>query len=260
MLMINSQKTTQHAMLKNSIWFKLFCSLLVLAFIVFIALKSWQAFEQLKYAGLDSNQGVIKVSATEKYSKVPNRAKITMYLSQLADTSEQAKSLLKQQEQKFLQACKDLKINQKYIDVQDFIISKNYKWENGKRIFNGYRASESVVINLDSVVVAKSLVNKLADYGYTNVSYRTYLDNQSMEQAKQEAIKKAIEKAKKQAKELSKALGVHLGKLVEYKEGRDYGYQTPLRASSAEINSNNLELPTGQRDYEVTVTLKYKVW
>ena len=243
---------------------KFLTTLVLLLGLITLGAFSYKQLAEAKYAGLSEDQGIITVTGKAEFKATPKKANVNIYIKETAPTSKEAKNKVTQKVNKVLDICKNLNIPDKNIDTKSFHIYPDYSWENNKRVFNGYRASQSITIKTDSIQTAEKLIGMLADYGITNVNYSSRLDENEIKELREKAKEQAIKDARQKAEKLAKQLGVHLGKLISYTEGNDYRPE-PIPMLKAGVASNEEEtitpsLPQGEQTRSVTVTLKYRIW
>lgn len=119
------------------------------------------------------------------------------------------------------------------IVTESFNVYPNYRWENGKQIDEGYKASHQIRVKIPSNDSAK--VGRVVDLGVESgagISYINYeLSQESQNKYKAEAMKLAAEDATVKANSVASGFGKKADKLVSV-EVSDFGYY-PWRAYSA---------------------------
>ena len=110
------------------------------------------------------------------------------------------------------------------------------------------RDLEKVSIVLDGLVAAGA--NQVNNLGFK-------IDDE--EKLKDEARTKAIADAQNKAHDLESQLGIRLGKIVNYSEGGSYPGPYFLEAKSADRGGPLPEVPAGENEIVVSVTITYQI-
>jgi len=130
----------------------------------------------------------------------------------------------------------------------------------GEQVQVGYQVDETVTVTVRDLTRAGEFIAGAGARGAENVSQLSYrIDDPSV--FREEAVALAIEDAAAKAKTRAKALGMRLGELQYFSEstagGEHYYPMYSVKASMESDASAIPELPTGDRDVEVTVTATY---
>lgn len=125
---------------------------------------------------------------------------------------------------------------------------------------SGYDVSESIQVKIHDTTKVPAVLDGLAKANVQNVSGPDFVvaDQQSvMQQARAAAIKKA----EADAKILASQLGVHLGRVVSFSDNSGSVPQPFLKAAGATADSASTAptIPTGQNEYNDTVSITYEI-
>jgi uncharacterized protein len=211
--------------------------------------------------GRQMDHPTISVSADAKVSAVPDIAMVSLGVQTgRQPTAKAAISLLSKNMDAVIAAIKASGVEEKDMTTSQFWLNPAYDYLNGTQVLRGYEANQSLTVkirDLDKVgdVLSGSTAAGANQAG--NISFT--IDNPDA--ARAEARQKAIDEAKAKANELARSLGISLGRLRGFSEGDNEGSppspmlmrgEATMAADMAQV-----QLPAGEQDIHVSVTLTY---
>lgn len=213
---------------------------------------------------MNMNQASITVSGDAKVSVSPDIGMATFGVETGPQpTAKGARELLTKRMEAVLKAALDTGVEKKDLGTEQFSLSPSYDYTSQGQRLRGYEAREILrvkVRDLDKVadVLTAAMAagaNQAGDVSFT-------VDNPDA--PREEARKMAIEEAQAKAAVLAKSLGVKLGRLRGFNEDGGYPYAPPMMMRGDSLTANavaeqKLELPVGETDVNVSVSLTYDI-
>lgn len=153
----------------------------------------------------------INVAGIGEISASPDKAMITVSIEsrqkRIAEAREEVSAVIS----RALSITDLLNIDRKYVNTSGSTIRPEYRYNNGKRSFEGYYVSRQVQVDLRDLDNIGPLTEKLLDAGINNVSPPSLGSTKGAE-LKRKALKLAAADAKLNAQVIADTLGIKLGK------------------------------------------------
>lgn len=215
-----------------------------------------------------AQHGSITVSGDGRVFTPPDIAELSLGVQTGRQaTAGVAMERLKTSMDKVIAAVKAAGVEEKDISTQSFYLNPAYDWNNGQQIARGYEASQSLSIKVRDLDKVSEILGAATNAGANqagNVNFT--VDNP--EEKRAEARAEAIEEAKEKARELAGQLGVSLGEITGFNE--NYGGYTPPIYYSREaygigggadmaVENKAVQLPTGEQEINVSVSITYEI-
>lgn len=212
------------------------------------------------------DQFTISVQGQGKVSAVPDIATLNFGVQTgRQKTADGAMQILTTNMTKVIDAVKAAGVEEKDITTQYLSLNPAYDWNEGRRIDQGFEASQSLVVKvrdltkisnvLDAAV--KSGANQAGSVGFT-------IDDPDV--IREQAREEAIEDAKMKAEKLAMELGVTLGKMQGFWEDQgNYSGNMMMMRSEAAMDGYGgggptaPPIPAGEQDVYVNVNITYKI-
>lgn len=153
----------------------------------------------------------INVSGIGQVSASPDKAMITVSIEARRKRIQEARDEVSAVISRALSITDMLEIDRKYVNTSGSTIRPEYRYNNGKRSFEGYYVSRQVLVDLRDLENIGPLTEKLLDAGINNVSPPNLGSTQAAE-LKRQALKLAAADAKLNAEVIADTLGVTIGK------------------------------------------------
>lgn len=210
----------------------------------------------------------ITVTGQADAKAVPDVSRFTFEIRKEGKTIDEAQNAVSAVLNPLVEAYKDADIDEKDIRTTGFNSYPLYDYVQasiglpGKQVLRGYESVVSVEVTVRDTSKAGAMVTLAAERGATGISQLMFVvDDESKVQA--EARQQAIADAREKAEQLADDLDVRLGKVLAFSEsgggmppmpfyGRDMAVQNSAGSAAP-------ELPTGQNEYTVTVSVTYEI-
>lgn len=161
----------------------------------------------------EPEQASINVSGFGEVSAAPNKAMISVSIESRRKRIQDARDEVSAVIGRTLAVTDSLDIERKYVNTSASTIRPEYRYNNGKRSFEGYYVSRRVLVDLRDLENIGPLTERLLDAGINNVSPPS-LGSTKAAELKREALKRASQDAKRNAQIIADALEVKLGKPI----------------------------------------------
>lgn len=229
----------------------------------------WKAFSFLlaglvlitpsAYANQQQQDYTITVSGEATKMVVPDKVLLT--LSVKAEDKKQVKAveLQGQKSQLLMAALRSLGVTEKEVSTSGYSYGAVYEYVSNKNVLRGYQAVQYLTVKTVREKAA-SIVDGVSDVANVGgVSF--YVSNPN--ELREELVNSAIDDALHMAKRRADRLGVTLGSIVAYQESNSdsrpqmrMGRSPSARAESADSMP---ELPAGETEFRVIVSVTYKL-
>ena len=211
--------------------------------------------------GID--QFTISVSGQGKVSAVPDIATLNFGVQiPRQKTADGAMKMLAEQMTSVFEAVKAAGIEEKDITTQYLSLNPSYDWADGKRLDQGFEASQSLVVKVRDLGKITAVLDAAVQAG-ANQAGSVGFTIDDPEVLKAQAREEAIADGQAKAEKLAKSLGVRLGKLQGFWE--DAGYYPPMmmRAEAGMGGGADASyappVPAGEQEVAISVNLTYKI-
>lgn len=222
----------------------------------------WQSIDQMGRVGNMSD--TFSVSGTGKVSATPDIGVADIAITIEAATSTAAQDEANKKSKTVVEYLKNAGIKSADIKTSGYNIYPQYDYTNGRSRIRGYQVTQSLTIKIRDLDKTNTIIDGVVDAGANQVSsVRFEIDN--LDAIKADARKQAIDEAKEKADQLADQLGIRLGSIVSFSESGDayppmYGYGMGGSADMMKVNNIPApELPSGQNEISVSVTITYQI-
>ena len=207
-----------------------------------------------------SQAAEIVVNGNGVVRRQPDKMRITFTVSATDDDMAEARRQFGERTDTLAEAFVAAGIATNEVTTAGMEMHKEYNYENGRRVLNGYTFSESYmfVAKVDRLRLAR--INAALFECQAIGSFEEYFELFDPESVRSEARAMAVADARKIAEEIAAAAGVRLGKIqeIEYGDsGRLVTYGKFARAESADFGG---ETGSGAllRDIEISESVRIK--
>jgi len=218
-----------------------------------------------------SSGQTITANGQSSVKAVPNLITVNFQIKTSGQTAKEAKDANFAILDKLNSAMVEAGVNESDVKTADFSVYQDYSWENGKQVFLGYKATQSITIELGTNnTELVSVIDKGIDANAT-LSYINFgLTKDSENALKAEAIKLASEDAKTKATAMAEGLGKKLGSLVSVSDSNVNYYPYPMYANSdasasgmmvksEALSAVSQNINPQEQDITGTVSVVYKI-
>ncbi len=204
----------------------------------------------------------ISVSGEGKVTGKPDIALLSfgVQIERLA-TAEAATADLGTRMSTIIAGAKSAGIAEGDISTQSLSLYPVYDYENGLSRLRGYQASQTLAVKVRDTAKVGDVLTLAAKQGANQIGGVSFsIDNP--EALRDSARVEAIDQAEEKARELAGQLGYSLGRMTGFSEGG--GYYPPIMyardaMAGAVANEAKMEVPSGDQDITVSVTLTYQL-
>lgn len=202
--------------------------IITIAFLMALLFVSGSNAQNLKY-----EQQTMNVNGNGEVSISPDMATISFSVETTAKTASQA---VKDNAEKTTNAINALKAKigkEDKLSTTGYNLSPIYEYNNQtkKSEFNGYRATNTVLVRTYELSIVGDLIDSAAGAGSNNIQGLKF-DSTKRNQHKRDALVKAVEEARATAELLANAAGVKITKI--YQVSPSYSYPVPVYKDYAE--------------------------
>ncbi len=210
----------------------------------------------------------ISVSGYAEAQAIPDVSRFTFEIRKEGKTVNEAQQGVTAVLNPIIDALEDAGIEEKDIKTVGYNSYPEYDYVQasigipGRQVLRAYVTTASVEVTVRDTTKAGDMLTLAGQKGATGLSQLNFVvDNPSKVQA--EARKKAIEDARAKAELLADDLDVRLGRIVSYSESNGgapmpfYGARDSM--GGAEVAQSAPNLPVGQNEYQVTVSIQYEI-
>ena len=233
-------------------------SWVLIAVLVLFGLWLVQNMDSAARAGNQSD--TVSFTGAGKVLAKPDVAVAELAITIEGSTADRAQDDANKRSQTVVQFLKDAGIEEDDIRTSSYSIYPQYDYVNGRSLIRGYQVTQSLTVKIRDLDKANEILDGVVGAGVNQVNnFQFTIDDP--ETLKAAARADAIADAKQKAKALKEELGIDLGRIVGFSEGES-GYPTPMYARSDGVGVGGggaPELPAGQNEISVTVTLTYQI-
>jgi len=229
--------------------------------IAVFALAGLWLIQNMDHMNSIGNQSdTVSFSGTGTVLAKPDVAVAELAISVEGTTADRAQSDANEKSQTVVKYLKDAGISEDDIRTSSYSIYPMYDYIDGRSRIRGYQVTQSLTVKIRDLEKANEILDGVVGAGVNQVNnFQFTIDDP--EQLKAEAREKAIVNAKAKAKALRDDLDIDLGRIVGFTESTG-SVPTPYYRMSADGiggGGGAPELPTGQNEIEITVTLTYQI-
>lgn len=205
----------------------------------------------------------ISVSGEGKVMGTPDIAHLSFGVqTERLPTAEAATADLAKRMEKVIDAVENQGINKADVSTQSLSLYPMYDYTENGSVLRGYQASQSLSVKVRDTAKVGDVLTLAAKQGANQIGGVSFgIDDPDAlrDQARTEAIAEAEEKAR----ELAGQLGYSLGRMTGFTEGGGGYYPPTMYARNAmagmAADEAKLEVPMGDQEVQITVTLTYEL-
>lgn len=178
----------------------------------------------------DANVSTITVTGCAETEKMPDIIRLTVSVSQTADTSREAQNRANAMMRKIISIATDeFSVNDDDIYTKHISISPSYSWEDGKQVLLGQKAVQNVTITVREPDSVPALIDALVSVDGISISDA---EGDLLDRNFQLSVARdlAVSDARRKAKDYATALGATLGEAVKV---TDTSSSYPVTAKSS---------------------------
>lgn len=201
-----------------------------------------------------------QVTGEGKVSAPPDIAMVTVGIQANGTTVKAAQDQINATINKISAAIKELGIEAKDIQTQNYNINPDYDFTSGTQRIRGYTANTNLSIKVRQIDNANSVIDAATANGANQVGGISF-DIDDKTKLENEAREKAVVDAKSKAENAAKIAGFRLGRIVNYSENfGGFPDPFPLRTTMQEVtDSASTLIEPGSSEITVNVTLSFEI-
>lgn len=212
------------------------------------------------------DQFTISVQGQGKVTAVPDIATLNFGVQTgRQKTADVAMRMLTENMTKVVEAVKAAGVEEKDITTQYLSLNPSYDWNEGRRIDQGFEASQSLVVKVRDLKSISTVLDAAIKAG-ANQAGSVGFTIDDPEDLRQEAREQAIADAKMKAQKLAADLGVTLGRMQGFWEDQSYNGNYVMRAEAMDAGGGYggggpvaPPIPAGEQEVNVNVNITYKI-
>lgn len=203
----------------------------------------------------------ISVKGEAETFVAPDTASVSFSVTKKASTTDVAMNSVNERMQVLMKDMKSVGVEEKDIKTMNYDVDPEYRYDEGRRIFEGYRASQRVEITIRDLGDVSKVLSTVNSAGVDDVSNLKFFVQNDAE-IRDELREKAIDDAQEKAKDLAKDLGVNLHQIVGFSEsGKNVPEPVYRGGVMMEKVASDAEpvIPEGENQFKTQVTVIYKI-
>jgi uncharacterized protein YggE len=253
---------------KNSVFNIVAAVIIGTALIIAAALFSRTGISIENLGSAVDNEGqvanTISVSGDGKVSAAPDMVTISITASEMADSTQQAKTAVDQKIQQILEILEQNNIPKEDIQTAELSLFPEYDWSQSGRSLLGQRATQRLNVDITGITEEAERTTRIIDAvaEVENIQIDSIqFDIEDKTSLFHDARKLAFQKAKEKAEELATLAGVELSRPVSIEDTAVESFPPPLFRNMAVEDSAGLggggEIPTGQLEVSVQIHILF---
>ena len=202
--------------------------LLLAVLVVFVGLKSWNAFAEHARIGVAvQDRDTITVSGMGKVSATPDIARLNLGVQTDAATVRAAQTENTTKMNAITAMLKEQGIKDEDLQTSGYSIYPRVNWTNNRQDIIGYTVSQTVTAKVRELDKAGDILSRAGDLGANQVGGIDFTIDEP-ETLQDQAREHAIADAREKAEALAGQLGITLVKVVSFSEAGTGGPIYPL--------------------------------
>ena len=213
-------------------------------------------------AKAETLETILNLEAAGEIEVVPDLADFKVSLSCVDEDVNTSNDCLKSEATLVYKVLGKLQIDKKDYHSSRVNLNKSYHWENGKKIFKGYRASMTISIiirDLDKLDDALGRLMTLKNLSLSGLSY----SHSNMEKLKIEAYMKALDNADNLAESIKNKIGgrsMHLMEINQLSRSvRPMGAMAEAKVLRQTAADEPLNINIGTLVFRENISVRYKI-
>ena len=195
-------------------------NLMGIAVIVLVIAVLVLAFGKLDFSKEPSSDNVIRANGEAERDIIPDTVEVHIVIETQGEDKIQIGNENAAISRKVMNGIRSLGVSEVDIQTLNYNINPKYDYIKGKRVQDGFIASNSLKIKLDRIYLVGDVIAVGIENGATRIGNVQYsIDKNTEEEIKSELLKEATENARRKAESIASGLNVKLGKIVSVSEG-----------------------------------------
>ncbi|MEK7506819.1 MAG: SIMPL domain-containing protein [Patescibacteria group bacterium] len=201
----------------------------------------------------------VSFSGEGKVVTKPDVAVVNLAIVSEAATSKAAQDDNSAKSKKVTDFLKKQNIDEKDVKTSGYNIYPQYKYPQfDKPRIQGYQVNQTLAVKIRDLAKVSNILDGVVTAGVNQVNNLSFQVDQP-EELKAKARELAINDARDKANKLKSQLGIRLGRIVNFSEGLD-GFPPPVfYEKGLAIGGGGPEVPAGENEITVNVTITYQI-
>lgn len=236
---------------------------LLAVLIVFVGLKSWNAYAEHYRIGVAvRDRDVITVAGEGKVTATPDIVRVSLGVQTDAPTVRAAQTENTNKMNAINAMLKQQGIVDADIQTEHYSIYPKVNWESGRQNIIGYTVSQNVGVKIRDLDKTGDILARAGDLGANQVGGVNFtIDEPSG--LEDQAREKAIQDAREKADQLARQLGITIVKVISFSESSGgippMPYYARDAALSAGIGGGSPEIESGSQEVISNVSVVFEV-
>lgn len=262
-----AQECCMSAKFKNPHFILMMSGMILLTTIVVVSM--------LRERIVNPNQNQVTISGRGKVEYKPDTATVTLGVQvDKAPNAENALSQLNAKMNQIVAAEEALGISKDKIKTQNYSLSPQYDYVDGRSSVSGYTANQQLSVKVEGLGESTELLGKAiseASRAGANQVMGIKFETGNIDDLKQQARVIAIQDAKAKSQNMAKIAGVKLGKIVNWYENilyspdmQDYASSYGFGAGGEGMEARTMakpapQVPSGTQEIVIEMNVSYEV-
>ncbi len=193
----------------------------------------------------------------------PDQAEIALGVTTTKTNVAAAKAETNQVINAVTKALKDSGVGEKQITTQNYSVSPNYDYQEGRNRITGYTVSATLRVKFTDFDKLNQAIDAAASLGANQIGNVSFtLSDEARAKAENEARSEAVKVAKAKAQSLAQAADIRLGKIINVQENISPQPGPLYRTMEAKVanapDSTPTQIEPGTTEVKLSVTLSYE--
>lgn len=205
----------------------------------------------------------LSVTGNGKADAAPDVAYLALSVETISKNASQAVSENAETTNKVIQVIKAKLGKTDKVSTAGYNLAPVYEYNNktNKNEFNGYRASNRIIVEAHNLKELGNIIDATAEAGLNHIESLSF-DTTKREEFRREALTRAVNDAKATAETLAKAAGVKITKILQLSPSFDYPtpvYRNYALASEAAPAAPPTPIEPGDISVSASVTIVFEI-
>jgi len=210
-------------------------------------------------------QNSVSVSGMGSVFAQPDMVRMTVNFSHTAPTTKEAKKAVEQTMQRILKILHEANVEDKFVKTISLEYDVDYDYKNGRRIWNGQRAHQRIVVTVNDMINSPERFSAILD-NITAIDkvevYNIEFDIENKAELFQQSRELAYQKAFDKANQYAKLAGRKMGKVLTISESASQDVAQNRFANKAcfEVETcGNASVPTGEQGVTSAINVVFSL-
>ncbi|MBP2240836.1 uncharacterized protein YggE [Cytobacillus eiseniae] len=206
----------------------------------------------------NNRKNSIQVTGNGKVSVRPNKAEVTLGVSDEDQQLKIAQSNVSSSMIKIKAGLNEMGISDEYIQTADYSITPTYDYVDGKQIFRGYTVQHLLQVTINNIEETGESIDKAVSNG-ANLITGIHFTSSNNEQYMHQALSMAVINAYHKAETIAQTIGVQLQKepVLVIENNQQDSRPLPFQATTFAKSEAATTIQPGSIDIASNITAKF---